>query len=631
MHGPREPYRVLVIDRDRARRERVRSAVVAAGPGPVPPRRGDRRRHLTQPRFEVDGAIDVREGVRLVREALLGGRPYAIVFVDGCGSASTDGSDAIERLWRLDAELQIVLCDDRADGPRAAVTARVGASDRLLLLPSLGDELEVRQLARVLSAKWSVTRTARTYLDELEAAVEARTEDLRRAATHDKLTGLPNRTLLDERLAACLARASKDPAPTFALLFLDCDRFKSINDSLGHEVGDRLLIAIADRLYHGSIEWSGRQVPTLDVFCCRLSGDEFVVLLEGAVCLDAVRAFATTLMEDLASPYCLNGHEVLASASIGIAMGHARYEHPEDVVRDADAAMYAAKGRGTSDPVVFDHTMQETTTRRLALEQDLRRAVERREMSQHYQPIISLESGLLVGFESLLRWHHPERGRVSPVESLALAEDLGLIHELSAWSIHDALSRLATWSSEPVRPPYLFMSINISRTQMRVLDVAAVVGGAIDATGVDPKAVVLEVSETTIMDDPVRSDRMLTDLRERGVRVFVDDFGTGYSSLSCLQQFGLDGLKVDRSFVATVSHRRDYAAIVHAVVTLAHNLGMQLVAEGIETRQQLSMLQGLGCDHGQGFYIARPIAADGAAAMIRNWADLGRSIRRRAA
>jgi diguanylate cyclase (GGDEF)-like protein/PAS domain S-box-containing protein len=415
-------------------------------------------------------------------------------------------------------------------------------------------------------------------------------------ATHDPLTGLPNRTLLLDRLEMALARARRHHR-RIAVLFLDLDHFKVVNDSLGHGLGDRLLVAIAGRL---------RATLRPDDTVARFGGDEFVVLCEDlAGRADAV-AVAERLLAELAGPFTVDGAEVFVGASVGIAFPDHPDADPETLIRDADAAMYQAKDRGRGRWVVFDNAMRASAVDRLDIGNALRRALERRELRVHYQPVVDLGAGRVAGVEALVRWEHPERGLLLPGEFIAVAEETGLIVPIGAWVLDQACRQIQRWHADrPGRPP-LRVAVNLSGRQLGHPGLVEDVSAALADTGIDPALVELEITESVLMDDVETSEETLRRLKALGVRIVVDDFGTGYSSLSYLRRFPVDQLKVDRSFVAGLGTDPGDSAIVAAIVTLAHTLGLTAVAEGVETAAQLAELRRLGCARAQGYLFARP-------------------------
>jgi diguanylate cyclase (GGDEF)-like protein/PAS domain S-box-containing protein len=433
-------------------------------------------------------------------------------------------------------------------------------------------------------------------------------EQLRHAAEHDALTGLPSRTRLADRLQQAINRARRLPDYKYAVLFLDFDRFKIINDSLGHDVGDQLLISIAERL-----RTNLREIDTparLDEghLPARLGGDEFVVLLDGiTAAADAVRV-AERLQHALSEPHLLDGHEVISTASIGIVTSDGGYDRPDDILRDADTAMYQAKTTGKARHIVFDEGMHNEVMQRLHVEKELRAAADRLDFKLVYQPIVCLESARLVGFEALLRWPHPERGLIMPADFIPLAEELGLIVPIGRWVLTQAASQLVTWQQGSGRSD-LSMSVNLSKQQLTHTDLVPDVRRILSETGAEPRSLTLEITESTIMGDAQDLKPVLDELCRENVRLAMDDFGTGHSSLGFLHQVPMHILKIDGSFTGNVDNVRSYGAIIHSVVQLAHNLNLEVVAEGIETAEQLVMLQALDCNYGQGWLFNHPLEA----------------------
>ena len=431
-------------------------------------------------------------------------------------------------------------------------------------------------------------------------------------AFHDDLTGLPNRALFLERLESAIETAKRNDRAVH-VLFLDMDRFKVINDSLGHMVGDRLLQAVARRV--GNCLRRG-DTPA------RLGGDEFAILLSTATASTLVEQIAERLQEELSHPFMLDGHEVYASASIGIASLSGHAQRPEDLLRNADIAMYSAKDSGKARCAMFDTAMHTHTVERLDFETDLRRAIDRRELDVHYQPIVSVETGRISGFEALARWKHRERGMVPPAEFIASAEETGLIVDLGDWVLRTACRQMSDWHrrfSDRARPQ---ISVNLSSRQFSQGNLVDSVAEILDTTGLDPNSLGLEITETIIMHNVDSVTGMLQRLRDLGIELSIDDFGTGYSSLSYLHGFPLDRLKIDRSFVARLGVAGGQPQIVRSIIDLGKNLNMAVVAEGVETPDQLACLRELGCQYVQGYYLAKPLDKDATEAMIasdRTW------------
>ncbi|MES1204844.1 MAG: EAL domain-containing protein [Pseudomonadota bacterium] len=433
-------------------------------------------------------------------------------------------------------------------------------------------------------------------------------EQLEQQAFFDSLTQLPNRALFMNRLRHLFQRARRASGGLlFAVLYVDVDRFKGINDGLGHQAGDELLKDVARRL-----ERCVRPSDTL----ARMGGDEFTALLEDIRSeVDATRV-ADRINKELAEPFSLQGQEVFATVSVGIALSSSRYERPEDMLRDADTAMYRAKSNGRSRHQVFDIGMHQRAVSLLLLETDLRRAIERRELQAYYQPIVDLGTQTLRGFEALARWKHPTRGLIMPDVFIPIAEETGLIGAIGDWMLSEACGQMRAWQEKYLRTPPLRISVNVSTRQLAQANVPDQVQRILHETGLDPRSLTLEITESALMQNLTTSAAVIQRLHEMEIRLHIDDFGTGYSSLSYLHNFPIHTLKVDKSFVSRMEDAPNQGEIVRAIVSLAQNLGMEVTAEGVETRAQAETLQGLNCTNAQGFLFSRPVPADEAERII---------------
>lgn len=464
----------------------------------------------------------------------------------------------------------------------------------------------VWMLGRGLAVRDESGRALRIAGSQTDISGRKRFEaQLAHSAFYDALTGLPNRVLFNKQLERALASAAREPDHLFAVLFLDLDRFKVINDSLGHIVGDQVLVEAGRRF--ASCVRPGDTVA-------RLGGDEFAVLLDGVADAGTIETIATRMSAELELPFLLDGREVFVTVSIGVAPFQGHDTRAVDLLRNADTAMYRAKGAGRARHTLFDHTMHQSAVRLLELESDLWRALERDELRLHFQPIVALESGQVHGFEALVRWQHPERGLVSPGEFIPLAEETGLIMPIGWWVLEQACRQGVKWNSEADRP--LAMAVNLSSQSFSQTDFVAGVREVLGRTGFDPRLLTLEITESVLMKNTESASAMLRQLRAMGVTLAMDDFGTGYSSLSYLHRFSLDVLKVDRSFVAQLSGHGKNQQIVDTILHLARGLGMRAVAEGIESEEQLRLIRHLGCQFAQGFYFARPLASEGIEGLL---------------
>ncbi len=447
---------------------------------------------------------------------------------------------------------------------------------------------------------------------------------LAHAALHDALTGLPNRVLLTNRIEHCLARAKSRNGYLFAVLFLDLDRFKVINDSMDHSAGDKLLQKVAERL-SGSVrsgDTVGRGSHTVAV--ARLGGDEFTVLLEDLRAAQNAADVAQRLLNELAKPMDIDGQEIVPTASIGVVIGTALAQSATQLLRDADAAMYRAKGAGGNRFVMFDPAMHLAATERMQIENDLRNAVARGQLVLHYQPIVCMKTRKLTGFEALLRWNR-EGKIMRPSQFIPVAEETGLIVPIGRWIITQACRQLAEWHKTAAGAGSLCMSINLSRRQFVDRELIPHLTQTLTDTGLQAKDLQLELTESIISDDAVEARAVVMRLKEIGVQLAVDDFGTGYSSLSCLHSFPLDVLKIDRAFVTSQRACSDTVAVLKAIVDLAHNLKMRVVAEGVETAEQAAFLETVECNEGQGYFFAKPLNAQAATALLSGPMTLGQA------
>ncbi|ELS02909.1 PAS domain S-box/diguanylate cyclase (GGDEF) domain-containing protein [Xenococcus sp. PCC 7305] len=428
-------------------------------------------------------------------------------------------------------------------------------------------------------------------------------------ALHDSLTGLPNRALFMDRLDHELKRAKAHPDYVFAVLFLDLDRFKVVNDSAGHLVGDQLLIEISRRLE--------KTVNFTDTVA-RLGGDEFTILLENIHNIKNAIAVAEKIDLALGVPFKLKGYELFTSASIGIALSSEGYENPDEIMRDADLTMYSAKEQGRARYEIFNSSLHDRAITRLQLETDMRRGIEREEFLIYYQPINSLKTGKLAGFEALARWKHPVRGIVSPAEFIPVAEETGTIIPLGTWIMERACNQMKLWQELYPQKCSLQISVNLSGKQLRDPSLLEKIDGILQNTGLSGEYLKIEITESSLIENMEVATQTLLDIKNRGIKLSMDDFGTGYSSLSYLHLFPVDILKIDRSFVQDIQINKGNYAIVKAIVTLAHVLEMEVIAEGIEDSFQLEQLKLLNCEYGQGYYFAKPLSKQQAEGLIAN-------------
>ena len=547
----------------------------------------------------------------------LSDRWYELVGLEPGESADAGDGDRAET-W-----LDRIHPDDRAGFDAALSQHLAGGSDRLeheQRLRVAGGDPEHEGSHRwflvrargLRDASGEVVRLAGSIQD-VSARKEAE-EQLLHDAFHDSLTGLPNRALFVDRLRQALHRRDRRPEEGFSVLYFDLDRFKQVNDSLGHAVGDRLLVEIARRLRDNL-----RPGDTL----ARLGGDEFALLVHDVADAADATHVAKRVQEILTRKYRIDRHQIFTSASIGIALASddTEYRQPEEMLRDADLALYRAKASGRATYEVFDREMHRRAMALLRIESELRRAVVKEEFVMHYQPIVSIESRRLVGFEALVRWRHPKRGLVPPREFLGVAEATGLIVPLGWWVLERACRQMAEWQRRyPVDPP-LSVSANVSGKLFLDDDVVGRLAALLENARLSPESLRLEITEHVLLEHGENVLRRLAETRALGVQLHLDDFGTGYSSLSHLQQFHYDSLKIDPSYVQRLDREEDSRALVRTLVALGEQLEMNVIAEGVETADQFQRLKDLHCPEGQGHWIARPMDAESAEELIRRQHD----------
>ena len=473
-------------------------------------------------------------------------------------------------------------------------------------ISELNQDLEKRVHQRTIELKTAV-RKLRQEITERQRIQQQLVHD----ALHDSLTGLPNRTLLLERIELSIVRAKRNPDYRYGLLFIDLDRFKIVNDSLGHFTGDQLLIAVSKLL---------QECIRKNDIVARLGGDEFVILLDGVKQLRDATIICDRIQQQLRSPFKLRGQNIFTSASIGIVYSSSEYDNASDLMRDADIAMYRAKDNGKGCYALFDQIMYDEALKLVELENNLRLALEHGEFAMHYQPIISLDNNNLVGFEALIRWQHPQKGSISPIEFIPLAEDTGLILEIGGWLLKEACQQLQIWREQFAFAPEinsLEMSINLASRQLQEPQFIQQLDRILLETGVEGHSLKLEITEGVLIEPEGNIQNTLRQIKDRNIKLSIDDFGTGYSSLSYLRRFPIDNLKIDRSFVEQMNFDAENFEIVRLIITLAKTLGMKTISEGVETPKQLQQLKELGCEFAQGYFFSKPLSPQEVESMLQ--------------
>ncbi len=503
--------------------------------------------------------------------------------------------DHQEVVARIQLHLQLHQLTERL---KQEISERTAAE---LSLQALNKDLERQVIKKTAALQQTMQQLQQTY-----SRLLAREKQLEYDVCHDALTGLPNRVWLMNRLQQLIQAASKGGL-AYAVLFIDLDRFKVINDSLGHLIGDQLLKSVGKR-----IEICLRETDTI----VRLGGDEFVILMENIKNIEEVTTLADTIQVKLQKGFQIKQYQVQTGASIGITLSGTNYQHPEEVLRDADIAMYYAKAKGRGGYEVLTKMMQQKAVTRWQLEADLRQGLEYQEFYLHYQPIISLENGGLIGFEALIRWIHPTRGMLSPGEFVAISEETGLIHQLGWFVLQSAVQQLSLWRQKIPKTTSLILNVNISPIQLQQANLPMRLQALIDKTGIPKADLKLELTENALLESDDKRINVLNQLKEMGINLCIDDFGTGYSSLSRLHELPVSTLKIDKSFVQRLGTTNCSKAIIQTIITIAKSLDMSVVAEGIETSEQHRELQSLGCEFGQGYLFARPLDVRTATEMV---------------
>lgn len=558
-------------------------------------------RMLTKQGYNVRKAISGQMALRAVNTA-----PPNLILLD-IMMPEVDGYEVCQQLKNnpQTSEIPIIFLSALDDVIDKVKAFKVGGVD-YITKPFHLEEVLIR-IQNQLSLQ-AAEKEIHLLNTQLEIRVQERTQQLEEAnakllemALHDSLTGLANRVLFMDRLKEALDYTQANSTYKFAVIFLDCDRFKVVNDSLGHLIGDELLVAISDRL---------QKVLKPEDTLARLGGDEFAILQIDIQDIDAAIKLANQIFELLSYPFKLLRHEVFINASIGITLGNKSYEKPEYLLRDADTAMYQAKASGKARYHIFSPEMHNSALQLLQLETDLRRAINQQEFIVYYQPIIEFHTGKITGFEALVRWSHPQRGIVSPELFIPIAEETGLINPLGNLVMREACHQLYQWHQQQITDYPLTMSINLSVRQFAQPNLIEQVDKILAETQVNPQYIKLEITESAIMENTKTADILLKQLRERYIKLCIDDFGTGYSSLSYLHLFPVDTLKIDRSFIWSIDDKSTDLGLVPAIISIAKTMRMNVVAEGIETPIQFQQLKKLECNFGQGFFFSQPLEAE---------------------
>lgn len=557
--------------------------------------------------FELDSAYQGQEALELVKRALVEGRPYALAFIDMRMPPGWDGLKTIEHLWQADPQLQIALCTAYSDYSWEAMTERLEFGDQLLILKKPFDSLEIRQMASALTVKWQMTQDAAAKMLNLEQTVAERVQELLKVShllQYDVLTGLPNSSLLGDRLTQAIA-LSRRHTLQLAVMFIGLNRFERINSALGHPTGDEMLKLIARSLVQ-----TVRQSDS--VF--RYGADEFVLVLADVHHPQQTKSIAEKLLTALKASHPIAGHDLSVTANLGISIFPDDGEDATALIKKAETAMRNIKDIGPDDFCFFADAMNQRAREQQSIESGIRLALERKEFVLHYQPKLNLDTGKIVGAEALIRWLRPGQGWLFPSEFIPIAEDCGLIVPLSKWVLREACRQTCAWQAAGLPP--IRMSVNISATEFRQKGFLDGIRTIVEETGMNPELLELEITEGVLMQNAESTIQILQAIKEMGIRLAIDDFGTGYSSLSYLRRFPIDVLKIDQSFVRDLTTDSNDAALVSAIISLGKSLKLNIIAEGIETLEQLDFLRAHHCEEGQGYLFSRAVGPNAFAKIL---------------
>jgi len=558
--------------------------------------------------FELDSAYQGQEALALVSQALAANAPYAMVFIDMRMPPGWDGLQTIEQLWNVDPNLQIALCTAYSDYSFEAIEARLKYNDQLLILKKPFDHLEIRQMASALTWKWQLAQDVARKVSGLERTIEERVQELLKVShllQYDALTELPNSTLLGDRLTQAIALGRRHDTQ-LAVMFIGLDRFKRINNALGYPVGDEVLQQVSHSLV-ATVRDSD------SVF--RYGSDEFVIVLHDVQHPQQTQHIADKVLRTISATRHVAGHDLSVTASLGISIYPNDSCNAVELIKHAETAMHTSKERGANDFSFYTEDMNLRAQRQQNLESAIRHALERDEFVLHYQPKLDLRSGRIVGAEALIRWFQPRSGWVSPADFIPVAEDSGLIVPLTQWVLRQACEQAQAWRSMGLPP--LCMSVNVSPIDFRQRDFVDNLAAILKQSGLPPARLELEITESVLMQNVDETVDILQKIKAMGVRLALDDFGTGYSSLSYLRRFPIDVLKIDQSFVRGLNVNSQDAQLISAIIGMGKSLELNIIAEGVETVEQLNFLKAQQCEEGQGFLFSKAVPPKDFAHMLQ--------------
>lgn len=558
--------------------------------------------------FELDSAYQGQEALALVSQALAANAPYAMVFIDMRMPPGWDGLQTIEQLWNVDPNLQIALCTAYSDYSFEAIEARLKYNDQLLILKKPFDHLEIRQMASALTWKWQLAQDVARKVIGLERTIEERVQELLKVShllQYDALTELPNSTLLGDRLTQAIALGRRHDTQ-LAVMFIGLDRFKRINNALGYPVGDEVLQQVSRSLV-ATVRDSD------SVF--RYGSDEFVIVLHDVQHPQQTQHIADKVLRTISATRHVAGHDLSVTASLGISIYPNDSCNAVELIKHAETAMHTSKERGANDFSFYTKDMNLRAQRQQNLESAIRHALEHDEFVLHYQPKLDLRSGRIVGAEALIRWFQPRSGWVSPADFIPVAEDSGLIVPLTQWVLRQACEQAQAWRGKGLPP--LCMSVNVSPIDFRQRDFVDNLADILKQSGLPPARLELEITESVLMQNVDETVAILQKIKAMGVRLALDDFGTGYSSLSYLRRFPIDVLKIDQSFVRGLNVNSQDAQLISAIIGMGKSLELNIIAEGVETVEQLNFLKTQQCEEGQGFLFSKAVPPKDFAQMLQ--------------
>lgn len=558
--------------------------------------------------FVLDSAYQGQEALALVNRALADDAPYAMVFIDMRMPPGWDGLQTIEQLWNVDPNLQIALCTAYSDYSFEAIEARLKYNDQLLILKKPFDHLEIRQMASALTWKWQLAQDIALKVTGLERTIEERVQELLKVSHllhYDVLTELPNSTLLGDRLTQAIALGRRHDTQ-LAVMFIGLDRFKRINNALGYPVGDEVLQQVSRDLVAAVRESDS-------VF--RYGSDEFVILLNDVLHPQQTQHIAQKVLKAISATRHVAGHDLSVTASLGISIYPNDSGNAVELLKHAETAMHTSKERGADDFSFYTEDMNLRAQHQQLLESAIRHALEHDEFAVHYQPKLDLKSGRIVGAEALIRWFQPRTGWVNPADFIPVAEDSGLIVPLTQWVLRHACEQVQAWRTMGLAS--LRISVNISAIDLRQHDFVDKLAAILNETGLPATLLELEITERVLMQNVDDTVQMLNRIKAMGVRLALDDFGTGYSSLSYLRRFPIDVLKIDQSFVQGLHENSQDAQLISAIIGMGRSLELSIIAEGVETVEQLNFLKTLQCEEGQGFLFSKAVTAKDFAQLLQ--------------